>query len=72
MPPREVTLSKGPANPAPLIIKNDSEANQKKSQETFKKNPEADAYVKKLIENRVFFGLSRGNKPLKYSASVLQ
>jgi hypothetical protein len=50
MPPREVTLSKGPANPAPLIIKNDSEANQKKSQETFKKNPEADAYVKKLIE----------------------
>jgi hypothetical protein len=50
MPPRVVSLSKGPDNAAPLVIKTDSEANNKKAQETFKKNPEADAYVKKLIE----------------------
>lgn len=50
MPPREVTLSKAPTNSTPLVIKKDSEENQKKSLETFKKNPEADAYVKKLIE----------------------
>jgi hypothetical protein len=35
-------------------------------------NPPSPIDVKKLIENRVFFGLSRGKIPAKYSNNVLK